>query len=158
MRENISYELRQAVFERDNYTCQYCGRSYDEADLEIEHIIPISKGGNNDIRNLATACGACNRAKGTRILTIGELKEIAEKVNSSLEFLISLASEAPDTQTRSEKLTLYLTPELIADIRDYCCLKRVSAVSYITALIEADLHSKDKLENLKLFRQLSDKA
>ena len=154
MRENISYELRQAVFERDNYTCQYCGRSYEEADLEIEHIIPISKGGNNDIRNLATACRACNRAKGTKILSIGELKEIAEKVNSSLEFLISLASEASDTQTRSEKLTLYLTPELIARLRAWCDLKGISAVSYITALIEADLDSKaDAINSFLEMRQ-----
>ena len=154
MRENISYELRQAVFERDNYTCQYCGRSYEEADLEIEHIIPISKGGNNDIRNLATACGACNRTKGTRILTIGELKEIAEKVNSSLEFLISLANEAPKTEIRGEKLTLYLTHETITRLRAWCDLKGISAVSYITALIEADLDSKaDAINSFLEMRQ-----
>ena len=156
MRENIPYELRQAVFERDNYTCQYCGRSYDEADLEIEHIIPISKGGNNDIRNIATACRACNRAKGTRILTIGELKEIAEKVNSSLEFLISLASEAPETQTRSEKVTVYLTPTQAKALKVMCVFDGVPSVAECINSLIVDYIERNK-EDINSFFALRDK-
>ena len=84
-------DLRQAVFERDNFTCQYCGRYGRGVKLEIDHIIPVSKGGATDIRNLITACRECNRAKRNRLLTVGELQEIADKINTSLEYLISLA-------------------------------------------------------------------
>ncbi len=142
----IPNELRRAVFERDNYTCQYCGCSGNEADLEIEHIIPISKGGNDDIRNLATACKTCNRTKGARILTTGELQQIADKINSSLDYLMSLASEEPEAEKKSEKLMLYLTPEMIARIRIWCDIKGISINSFITDLIEADLDNKtDKI-------------
>lgn len=151
VRDNVPNELRQAVFERDNYTCQYCGRSCEKAELEIEHVIPISKGGNNDIRNLATACSECNRSKGARILTIGELQQIADKINSSLEYLMSLANEEPQNE-RSVKFMLYLTPELIAQIRTWCDLKGISANSYITALIETDLESK--AEKINTFLEL----
>ena len=157
MRERIPDELKQAVFKRDNYTCQYCGNV--GGDLEIEHIIPVSKGGNNDIRNLVTACRACNRAKGHRMLTHQELQEIADKINSSLDYLLSIASEEPDTvnsSKKSEKITLYFTPELITEIRDWCYLKRISAVSYITSLIEADLHSKE--DKINAFLELRNNA
>lgn len=88
-------DLRQAVFERDNFTCQYCGRYGRGVKLEIDHIIPVSKGGATDIRNLITACRECNRAKRNRLLTVGELQEIADKINTSLEYLISLADRPP---------------------------------------------------------------
>lgn len=152
VRDNVPNELRRAVFERDNYTCQYCGRSCEEAELEIEHIIPVSKGGNNDIRNLATACRACNRSKGARILTTGELQQIADKINTSLEYLMSLASENPNNEKKTEKIMLYLTPELITQIRTWCDLKGISANSYITALIETDLESK--AEKINTFLEL----
>ena len=61
-------------------------------------------------------------------------------------------------EKKSEKLMLYLTPELIGEVRDWCYLKRISAVSYITGLIEADLHSNEKQEKLAVFRRLSDEA
>ena len=59
-------------------------------------------------------------------------------------------------EVRSEKLMLYLTPSMIADVRDWCSLKRISCVSYITGLISADLAGKQ--EKLKFFRELSEGA
>jgi 5-methylcytosine-specific restriction endonuclease McrA len=51
------------IFERDGYKCQYCGRL---ADLTIDHILPLSRGGSNNRDNLTTACRSCNSAKGDR--------------------------------------------------------------------------------------------
>lgn len=53
--------ISKKVFDRDNYTCQYCGQKGKK--LEVDHIIPISKSGTNHISNLATACRKCNRQK-----------------------------------------------------------------------------------------------
>ena len=47
-------------------SCAYCGDRH--ADLEVEHIVPLSRGGANDIRNVAPACRSCNQAKGARTL------------------------------------------------------------------------------------------
>lgn len=52
---------RKAVFERDGYTCQYCGQS--GGILECDHIEPVAAGGSHEPENLATACFKCNRAK-----------------------------------------------------------------------------------------------
>jgi len=60
--------LRFEVFMRDNFTCRYCGRMPPEAVLEIDHIIPRSKGGTNGIDNLVTCCRECNQGKRVKIM------------------------------------------------------------------------------------------
>ena len=55
------------VFLRDCFSCQYCGRSFPAHDLTFDHIVPRSRGGRTVWRNVITACGACNLAKGNRL-------------------------------------------------------------------------------------------
>lgn len=53
--------ISKAVFKRDNYTCQYCGKFGGK--LEVDHIFPFSKGGSDSLENLTTSCQKCNRQK-----------------------------------------------------------------------------------------------
>lgn len=55
------------VFLRDCFSCQYCGRSFPAHDLTFDHVVPRSRGGRTLWRNVVTACGACNLAKGNRL-------------------------------------------------------------------------------------------
>lgn len=50
---------RQWVFQEAGWTCVYCG----DVATEIDHILPVSRGGNRRRRNLAAACRSCNREK-----------------------------------------------------------------------------------------------
>lgn len=59
-------EIRIAVFERDNFTCTYCGERGGR--LECDHVHPLSKGGSNEMNNLTTACFKCNRSKHAKTL------------------------------------------------------------------------------------------
>lgn len=59
-------ELIRQVFERDDFTCRYCGSRGVE--LECDHVHPLARGGSNDLANLATACKTCNRSKGAKML------------------------------------------------------------------------------------------
>lgn len=66
----MTSSLREKIKERDNNTCQKCGISTrDEKNLllEIDHIIPLSKGGITSEENLQTLCWRCNRSKGAKI-------------------------------------------------------------------------------------------
>lgn len=65
-RAKVSNELRQEIFERDGYTCVNCGSTKKES-LEIDHIMPISKGGKTEPDNLQTLCHNCNIRKGNDI-------------------------------------------------------------------------------------------
>ena len=62
-KRDVSYliKLRKEIFQRDNFTCKYCGQI--GGILECDHIVPYSKGGSNDIANLTTSCRKCNRQK-----------------------------------------------------------------------------------------------
>ncbi|MCR5798231.1 MAG: HNH endonuclease [Eubacterium sp.] len=76
-RRYITPKLKDYVLERDDYTCQICGISKGLLDsfiphlgdyllLEVDHIIPVAKGGmGNDPNNLQTLCWRCNRKKGS---------------------------------------------------------------------------------------------
>jgi len=54
------------LFVRDNYRCLYCGKSFSEKQLTLDHIMPRSRGGKKTWTNSATACKRCNTAKGAR--------------------------------------------------------------------------------------------
>lgn len=62
-RKGISKRVRFEVFKRDAFTCQYCGKSAPDVILHLDHIKPVSKGGNNGILNLVTSCQSCNSGK-----------------------------------------------------------------------------------------------
>lgn len=67
----MTTKLRETIKQRDNFTCKICGLSdRDEKNLllEIDHIIPLSKGGTTTQSNLQTLCWRCNRSKGSKIL------------------------------------------------------------------------------------------
>lgn len=66
-RGRVSNKMRFYILERDHYRCRCCGRSQNEVDLEIDHIVPIAKGGKSTSDNLQTLCTECNRRKGTTI-------------------------------------------------------------------------------------------
>jgi hypothetical protein len=53
--------IRDRIFARDGYVCQYCGAT--DVKLHCDHVIPVSRGGTNDDENLATACETCNLRK-----------------------------------------------------------------------------------------------
>ena len=59
----IPNSVRQYIYQRDNYQCQNCGQTQTETILNIDHIIPLAKGGSNDMSNLQTLCQTCNQNK-----------------------------------------------------------------------------------------------
>ena len=67
-RSKVTNKLRFYIYKRDGYRCKCCGRSGTKTDLEIDHIIPIAKGGKSKIDNLQTLCRKCNKMKGTNII------------------------------------------------------------------------------------------
>lgn len=64
----ITPAVRVSVLHRDSYKCVFCGRTGRQVQLEIDHKVPFSKGGSNNLNNLQTLCIECNRGKGARTL------------------------------------------------------------------------------------------
>lgn len=77
-----SRKVRFDVFNRDGFKCQYCGRTPPAVVLELDHIIPKSKGGPDNIDNYITACFDCNRGKGRH-----KLSSIPPSIDDNLELI-----------------------------------------------------------------------
>ena len=68
-RKLMNKELKNKIKIRDNYTCKKCGKYMpDEVGLQIDHIIPIKKGGKSIESNLQVLCDKCNSKKSTKII------------------------------------------------------------------------------------------
>jgi predicted RNA-binding protein with TRAM domain len=61
-------KFRTEVYERDDYTCQYCRSQFERSSLTLEHVVPVNKGGIDDPINYITACRSCNSSKRDEIL------------------------------------------------------------------------------------------
>lgn len=94
-RKPISNKLRFEILKRDSFTCQYCGRKAPDVELEIDHIVPVARGGCNDIDNLITACHECNMGKRDRCLEDpAEFQTVnAEKIRAEASPVIRSAIE-----------------------------------------------------------------
>lgn len=118
-RKSLSQKIRYEVFKRDGFKCQYCGRSVPEVTLEVDHIVPVAEGGENDMMNLITSCRDCNRGKGKIPLddeTIlkkqkAELEELNEKRNQ-MEMMIQWRSELRSMDAQQVATIVNLINEL----------------------------------------------
>ena len=67
-RAKMTQSLRYDVMRRDGFRCVLCGSSAsDGVKLEVDHIVPVSKGGLTEMGNLRTLCDRCNRGKRDKI-------------------------------------------------------------------------------------------
>ena len=71
-RGNQPLEWYREVYLKDRYRCVYCGRDmlsdFDSwMSLEIDHLIPVSKGGDDSLDNRVATCHVCNRLKGQSV-------------------------------------------------------------------------------------------
>lgn len=106
-RKGLSKKIRYEVFKRDSFTCQYCGRKAPDVELEVDHIKPVSKGGDNSILNLITSCYDCNRGKGNRTLndnsTVEKQRNELEKLqkrNEQLEMMLKWKEELSNIEEK----------------------------------------------------------
>lgn len=94
-RKPLSKKIRFEVFKRDQFKCQYCGSSAPDVVLQVDHINPVSNGGDNELLNLITSCEPCNNGKRARLI---DDKSIIEKQRKMLE----------DLDNRREQLSMIL--------------------------------------------------
>lgn len=77
------YEVREYLLEKFGRKCSYCGK--ENVPLEIEHIIPKSRGGTNRVDNLCLACRECNKAKDNLTAEEFGYPKIQKQVKQSLK-------------------------------------------------------------------------
>ncbi len=56
----------RALFARDGHLCLYCGKAFGPRGLTRDHVVPVSRGGNDRWSNVVSACRECNQRKRNR--------------------------------------------------------------------------------------------
>ena len=106
-RTGITKKIRFEVFKRDSFTCQYCGREAPNVVLEIDHILPVSKGGKNDLLNLITSCRDCNRGKTNKTLDDNSMvckqKKQLDEIQQRKEIIEMMAEWKKEMMLQSER-------------------------------------------------------
>lgn len=59
----LNLSLRMKILARDGYKCVYCGATPARAHLQVDHVVPRSRGGSDHSTNLVTSCFDCNNGK-----------------------------------------------------------------------------------------------
>ncbi len=81
--ELFGYEVREYLLEKWSRKCAYCGKT--NVPLEVEHIIPKSRGGTDRVSNLTLACHKCNQKKGNKTAEEFGFPEIQKRAKQPLK-------------------------------------------------------------------------
>ena len=75
----VSAAKRKEVLERDDYMCVYCSADLQTEPLAIDHKVPVSAGGTNDVDNLQATCRTCNARKKEFTAPDGDIRKYLDR-------------------------------------------------------------------------------
>ena len=90
----LTGRLRFEILRRDGHRCHYCGATAEDAQLTVDHVIPIALGGADDPSNLVTACQSCNAGKAATSPT----EQVVEDVDQRAEKWATAIARAAEIQ------------------------------------------------------------
>jgi len=159
-RKAVSASLRFAVFKRDSFRCQYCGKSAPDVLLHLDHIKPVVDGGDNDITNLVAACSDCNLGKGREPLSdnaavskakrqLDELSERREQIEMMMRWREGLLDIGKETVEMLAGYWYRLAPGRVLNEKGMAILSKLSrrfSVNEITEAMETAASQYLKIE------------
>lgn len=74
----VSKRLRFEVLKRDNHSCRYCGGTAPDVVITIDHVVPVTLGGQDLAENLVAACRDCNAGKSSVPPDAAAVADVAE--------------------------------------------------------------------------------
>lgn len=86
---------RKNLYEHYNYRCCYCGKKFSTQDLNLDHVIPKSRGGKTDWMNVVTSCIKCNLKKGNKLLNESGMEMVIQPSKPLYNSGLSLIFRSP---------------------------------------------------------------
>ena len=77
-RRRLVQKEREAVYNKMSGRCAYCGEPIGFCAMQVDHVIPLRKGGEDTLENMMPACRSCNRYKST--LTVEQFRAAVERM------------------------------------------------------------------------------
>jgi hypothetical protein len=153
-RKSISKKIRFEVFKRDSFKCQYCGTDATKSILHVDHIHPVSNGGDNSITNLITACFDCNMGKKARLLSddsavtlqkkqLDEMNERRNQLKMMMQWRQELKSIDEDTKNIAiDAFNSLLDGKTLNDVGESYITKALKKFSLNEVLDAIEISSK----------------
>ena len=132
---NISAKTRSFVIQRDGKTCAYCEKSVNNFDINLDHVIPRTKGGSDEADNLVVSCNKCNSSKGdlsllefikNNTLSDSVIERVSERVSVTLKDKDKDKEEEKEKDKEEEKeedktneIKRFIPPQL-HEVSQYC--------------------------------------
>ena len=119
----FSREQKEKILEKSSCKCARCGQALTVESMTVEHIVPLSKGGTNDSKNLVSLCYDCNQMKGNYILHPLDYYPYINKeyINELKELFQSYLTEVPwygrRNYTKEDKKLFYYISDKIGQIK-----------------------------------------
>ena len=82
MRRKLSKAEREQVLKKCDGHCAYCGCSLEHEHMQVDHVIPLRKGGADELENMLPACKSCNWYKST--MTVDQFRAYLEQIPTRL--------------------------------------------------------------------------
>lgn len=79
----LSMDERRTVYDLTGGRCAYCGESITFEDMQVDHVVPLRKGGADTLQNMLPACRSCNHYKST--LTVEQFRQSVARMPAVLE-------------------------------------------------------------------------
>jgi 5-methylcytosine-specific restriction endonuclease McrA len=86
---------RRNIYEHYSYRCCYCGKKFPSAELNLEHVLPRSRGGKTSWDNIVTACVPCNLKKGNMLPSEAGMKLLVNPTKPKWQGTLSLSLRSP---------------------------------------------------------------
>jgi hypothetical protein len=157
----VPKRVRFEIFKRDQFQCAYCGRTPPAVILEVDHIVAVSNGGNNDPVNLVTSCFDCNSGKSNTPLavvpashlnTINLAREKLDQLRAVTELSLEARREADNLFSQVSTLWLGNSKgDVGIQIRRYLTKLPVGEVMEAIELTNSRLKSKPNCQRLRYF-------
>jgi 5-methylcytosine-specific restriction protein A len=93
---------------RDKFRCTYCGAPGTDVELEVDHIIPVAKGGSHHMSNLTTACRMCNQCKGVGAAPKTRAEVVPQMVAGGIDTLLQASCVMLHYHRRHRVLEIHL--------------------------------------------------
>lgn len=100
----VSRRLRYEVLRRDNHRCRYCGLTALEAELTVDHVIPVALGGSDKPENLVACCKDCNAGKSA---SSPDAPIVANVEQDALRWAAAMRRAAELQYVRIDEITAY---------------------------------------------------
>lgn len=143
----ITREIKDAVLKRDGHKCVDCD---SKENIEFDHIMPVSRGGDSTIENIQLLCRSCNRKKRSTMVYVADATQTDPLRNLETE----TETEKIREEKRQIKIPDWLNEELWKEFKKYRTQIKSPLTEHAEKLCIADLkkmidlgHNQDDVIN-----------